>query len=491
EDIRKLNIENERLKMELQLKEKKDEEIEYLKQYQKDNLQFNSAQVYYYYYYYYYFLFSKITFVEMEKLKKDIESKNNEIQKIKQEMQVKQKQIMEQQKNFEEKNKQMNENKEEKKENIMNNNSSTSIINIAFNYNFELVRSFKLINTFTGHTDWVRSIDYSIFDDCQFICSGSDDKTVRVWDIDNNKQIQSFNGHSDSVYCVKFSSYHYHNNRQNVICSSSDDNTICFWDVKDNQQLQLFNEHTEGVWGIEISPFNGGRYLVSGSYDSTIRLWDIETSKSLHVFKGHTEGIWCVDFSPLQSDNKSNSIGMIGGNGYTICSGSLDNTIRIWDIEKTKQLTVFKGHEDSVRSTKYGPNESGSDIANTILSGSLDKSVRLWDIRSGKQTQVFDGHTSDVSAVAYSQLVLHNLFNWFKSRPNIICSASKDNTIRFWDVRSNKRELYAIKGEEEKDNGISLEALFIFGNNKNETTFGEFLFTKDPKKEDNILINCN
>ncbi|ETO09007.1 hypothetical protein RFI_28380, partial [Reticulomyxa filosa] len=75
--------------------------------------------------------------------------------------------------------------------------------------------SAKLINTFTGHTSSVYSIDCSTFDDCQFICSGSDDNTVRVWDIDNNKQIQSFNGHSDSVNCVKFSSYHYHNHRQN------------------------------------------------------------------------------------------------------------------------------------------------------------------------------------------------------------------------------------------------------------------------------------
>ncbi|ETO13037.1 G-protein beta WD-40 repeats containing protein, partial [Reticulomyxa filosa] len=147
--------------------------------------------------------------------------------------------------------------------------------------------SSKLVNTFTGHTNWVRSIDYSTFGGCQFICSGSDDETVRVWDVDNNKQIQSFNGHSSIVYCVKFSPYHYHNNRQNVICSSSDDKTVHFWDFKHNKQLQIFNGHIKGVYGIEFSQFNGGRYLCSGSGDKTIRLWDVEISKSLHVFKGH------------------------------------------------------------------------------------------------------------------------------------------------------------------------------------------------------------
>ncbi|ETO36060.1 G-protein beta WD-40 repeats containing protein, partial [Reticulomyxa filosa] len=248
----------------------------------------------------------------------------------------------------------------------------------------------------------VWSIDYSIFGDCQFICSGSHDKTVRVCDVDNNKQIQSFNGYSDSVYCVKFSSYHYHNTRQHVICSSSNDKTIRFWDFKNNKQLQIFHGHTCGVTGIEFSQFNGGRYLCSGSCDKTIRLWDVETSKSLHVFNGHKNDVWCVDISPLQSNsknnNKMNNIGVFGGNGYTICSGSFDRTIRIWDIETTKQFNVFNGHENIINSVRYGSNE----LINTILSGSSDKSVRLWDIRSCQQIQVFNGHTNGVFAIEYS-----------------------------------------------------------------------------------------
>ncbi|ETO15052.1 WD-repeat protein, partial [Reticulomyxa filosa] len=118
--------------------------------------------------------------------------------------------------------------------------------NSSSKFNFDLFHSsFKLINTFTGHTNWTRSIDYSTFGDCQFICSGSYDKTVRVWDVDKNKQIQSFNGHSYSVCCVKFSLYHYHNYRQHVICSSSLDKTIRFWNFKHNQQLKIFDRHTD------------------------------------------------------------------------------------------------------------------------------------------------------------------------------------------------------------------------------------------------------
>ncbi|ETO31829.1 G-protein beta WD-40 repeats containing protein [Reticulomyxa filosa] len=311
--------------------------------------------------------------------------------------------------------------------------------------------SSKLLKTFSGHTDCVYSIDCFTLDCDQFICSGSDDKTVRVWDVENNKQIQSFNGHSSSVSCVKFSPYHCRNYRRNVICSASHDKTIRFWDIKDNQQWKICKEHTKGVCGIEFSQFNRGRYLCSASDDKTIRLWDIETYKSLHVFNGHEYAVWCIAFSSLQSynnKNKNNSIGVIGGNGYTICSGSSDRTIRVWDIETTKQLIVFKGHRDAVVSVKYGSNELGiNGGTNTILSGSQDNNVCLWDIRSKKQTQVFKGHRNGINIVEYSSFVMDN--NDIGDSSNIICSGSSDNTIRFWDIRSNK-ELHVIK----ENNGI-------------------------------------
>ncbi|ETO35891.1 WD-40 repeat-containing protein, partial [Reticulomyxa filosa] len=128
--------------------------------------------------------------------------------------------------------------------------------------------SSKLCNTFIGHTGGVYDIDISTRDNSQLICSVSSDKTVRVWDINSNKQIQS-NGHSAFAHGTKFSSYYYHNHRQNVICFSLYDKTIRFWDFENNKQLQIFNGHTNGVCGIEFSSFSSGRYLCSGSYDKT------------------------------------------------------------------------------------------------------------------------------------------------------------------------------------------------------------------------------
>ncbi|MBQ2787165.1 MAG: PD40 domain-containing protein [Bacteroidaceae bacterium] len=80
--------------------------------------------------------------------------------------------------------------------------------------------------------------------------------------------------------------------------------------------------HTDCVESVAFSP--DGKRIVSGSIDKTIRIWDVATGKQIgEPLIGHTYTVLSVAFSP---------------DGKRIVSGSSDNTIRIWDFPSLQDL---------------------------------------------------------------------------------------------------------------------------------------------------------
>ncbi|ETO36250.1 hypothetical protein RFI_00811, partial [Reticulomyxa filosa] len=68
------------------------------------------------------------------------------------------------------------------------------------------------------------------------------------------------------------------------------------------------------------------------------------------------------------------------------------------------------------------------------------------------------------------------IFGLFGNDSNVICSGSFDNTIRFWDIRSNKNELYIIKGKENEDNGIFCLKFLSLKKEEKKNENGDYVF---------------
>jgi WD40 repeat protein len=102
---------------------------------------------------------------------------------------------------------------------------------------------------------------------------------------------------------------------------------------------------------------------VSGSMDGTLRVWDLAGHQPPRVLEGHTGGVGAV---ALTADGKR------------AVSGSSGKTLRVWDLEGHQPPRVLKGHRAEVRAVALRAD------GQSAVSGSDDKTVRVWDLESGK-----------------------------------------------------------------------------------------------------------
>ena len=69
------------------------------------------------------------------------------------------------------------------------------------------------------------------------------------------------------------------------IASGSDDRTVRVWDAQSGQTLLVLKGHTEEVWSVSFS--GDGSHIASGSDDRTVRVCE-PSGQSLLELKGHT-----------------------------------------------------------------------------------------------------------------------------------------------------------------------------------------------------------
>jgi WD40 repeat protein len=203
------------------------------------------------------------------------------------------------------------------------------------------------------------------------VVSGSEDQTIRVWDLQTGQLIHTVAGVSQGVTSVALSP------SLQKLAATTDDDTIQLWDMESHQSMPpLISAYP--VSYVSFSP--DGQTLVTGSADG-IRLWEVQTGELIRTIPQNFASLMSVAMNP---------------NGSMLVSGTdhRANQVKIWDAHTGELLNTLEGHTYSISAVAFSPD------GQTIYSGSIDESIRIWRSKTQAQAKCLESSTC-------SQVVAH------------------------------------------------------------------------------------
>ncbi len=289
--------------------------------------------------------------------------------------------------------------------------------------------TWNCVRSFSGHGDNVTCVAFS--PDGKYLVSGSDDITVRLWDVREGRKIWSFTRHTDKINHVIFSP------DGRLIASASEDGKVCLISLQGDLFLDI-NGRSASILSVAFSP--DSKLIASAGSSGIIKIWDmygqsirtinsgIDNSTSAVSFdqKGENIIIGSLDgnlYSASLSEGVMNLEPSANGSSITsislhkefafIASAGKSGTIKILDLNGTLVDILFD-HEGAILSVAYSPNER------ILASSSMDRTIRLWDLEGNQVGYSLIGHSGSVNCVAFSP------------DGKIIVSCGSDAEIKLW-----------------------------------------------------------
>lgn len=212
-------------------------------------------------------------------------------------------------------------------------------------------------------------------------------------------------GHKGPVYAAQFAK------ASNLLASGSFDQSVRIWDVQTQREVQCFQEHQQNVSDVDWS--SDGAHLLSGGFDHCVKEWDVVAGKAVHSYSELQGFIQTVRFSPADNviflagstskhvyvlDRRLQSSGgvamlltgdakvgalVMSPSGNSCLSGDSHGAMKLWDL-RTKACVETVYNEDGHKpitslSTSSGNPDAASESGVHLAVNSYDNVLRVYD----------------------------------------------------------------------------------------------------------------
>jgi len=210
------------------------------------------------------------------------------------------------------------------------------------------VTTKTMLRVLRGHTTAVHQCEFT--PDNLHVASFSDDKSVGIWDIPTESQIDSLSGHTDYVRCGATA-----NGSSDLLVSGSYDQTVLLWDRRSRTEPVIKIKHDAPVEDVLFLP--GDSILVSAG-GNTIKIWDLTAG-----------GRMLTSVSP---HHKTVTSLCLADGGDSIVSASLDRQVKRISMSDFS-ITGSMSFPTSVLSIAVHPND------NYVIAGMSDGLTQIFE----------------------------------------------------------------------------------------------------------------
>ncbi|KAE9409103.1 WD40 repeat-like protein [Gymnopus androsaceus JB14] len=155
----------------------------------------------------------------------------------------------------------------------------------------------KSLMTLKAHDKDINSLDVAPND--RLLVSGSQDRTAKIYAINYNSSQKSVSGsltllgvckgHKRGVWTVRFGK------EERVLATGSGDKTVKLWNIDDFSCVKTFEGHTNSVLRVDF--LNAGMQMVSSASDGLVKLWNVREEECTATMDNHEDKVWALAVS--------------------------------------------------------------------------------------------------------------------------------------------------------------------------------------------------